>query len=413
MQETIAQDRALPARARRDRTVVRAAGLVLSIDLHDDIAAIAPFWDEIAATGARASVFQSFGWLSSWSRTAAAISGETPLVVTARCAEGRLRLLLPLGLEHAGGVTVAGFLGQSHANYGMALVDPALAPGLSRSVVRHLFHAIARDTPIAAVCLDRQPATWLGRPNPFALAGGLVSANDSHVLTLRTPFDDLYAARFSARTRSTLRRKARKVSSLGGYRMSDARDAAQRLDWTSRFLEAKSRQLRNGGIADLFGDPALIAFYRSLAALPETAAPRVGISALEAGGEVGAIALTIDDGDRRYLLNTALVSDGLREWSPGLLLLTDCIASAATAGLTHYDFGPGAATYKSAWAPDVVPLMTTILPLRATGLPVAGWITAAALAKRTIKRNPALWALARQTRRRLFGAGAHQAELVP
>lgn len=405
MQETIAQDLVLPARERSKRAVVRAAGHTLALDFHDDLDKIASYWDEIAATGARASVFQSFGWLSAWTNTAAAISGEAPLIVSARCAQGRLRMLLPLGLERVAGQTVAGFLGQAHANYGLALLDPEISPSLTTADVRGLFHAIAQTVPIAAVRLDRQPATWLGQPNPFARAGGLVSANDSHVLALRMPFDDLYADRFSTRTRSTLRRKARKAADLGGFRIAEARDDAQRLDWMATFLQSKSRQLREGGIGDLFGDPALIAFYRSLATRPQTAAPRISISAFEAAGEIGAIALTVDDGHCRYLLNTALVSEGLRDCSPGLLLLTDSIASAAAAGCTDYDFGPGAAAYKTAWAPEVLPLVTTIFPLSASGVPIASWMSAAAIAKRTIKRNPALWSMARRTRRRLFGDG--------
>mgnify|MGYP000324202965 CR=1 FL=1 len=395
----------LPARMRGRRRTTSAAGLALTLDIHDDLDHIAPYWDEIAATGARASVFQSYGWLSAWARTAAAISGELPLIVTARCPQGRLRMLLPLGLERVGGQTVAGFLGQSHANYGLALLDPQFSDRLSSHDVRNLFRAIAEIVPIAAVRLDRQPASWLGRPNPFALTGGIVSANDSHVLGLQFPFDELYASRFSARTRSTLRRKARKAAGLGKYSLSEAADAAQRCHWTSTFLAAKSRQLREGGATDIFNDPALIAFYRTLARRSHRTDPQISISALEAGGQIGAIALTIDDGGRRYLLNTALVSDTLRDCSPGLLLLTESIASATAAGCTAYDFGPGDAAYKLAWAPEVVPLVTTVLPLRVSGLPAASFMTAAAVAKRTIKRNPGLWSLAQLTRRRLFGAG--------
>lgn len=404
MQETIADDRVSPARDRRRASVLHTSSLTLTLGFHDDIDAIAPFWDEIAATGARASVFQSHGWLSAWAQTAAAVSGEQPLVVTARCAGGRLRMLLPLGLMRTAGVTIAGFLGQSHANYGLALVEPQLSACLIRSDIRRLFREIARVSAIDAVILDRQPATWNGRPSPFAAAGGLISANDSHVLRLRMPFEGLYAERFSARTRSTLRRKARRLAELGSYRLSEARDGAQRLAWTELFLDSKSRQLRDGGIADIFADPALRAFYRHLAARPDGSRPRLSISAIEAGGSVGALILAIDDGDCRYLLNTALAAGSLREYSPGLLLLTDDIATAAAARIAHYDFGPGAAAYKAAWAPDVIPLVTTVIPVSAAGLPFAAWTTATALAKRTIKRNPSLWSLTRQARRHLFGA---------
>lgn len=311
-------------------------------------------------------------------------------------------MLLPLGVTRVAGQPVVGFLGQSHGNYGLALVEPQLSVRLTATDVRAVFHAIARSVPLAAVHLDRQPATWNGRPNPFADAGGLISANDSHVLTMTPSFDAIYASRFSARTRSTLRRKARKLAELGGYRVVVARDPSWRKELIARFLAAKSRQLRDGGIPDVFGSPGLVAFYQAIASQPEGSSPWIEITAIEAGGMIGAIALTIDESDRRYLLNTALVEDSLRDSSPGLQLLTGDIEGACAARRTHYDFGPGAAAYKSAWAPDVVPLVTTIFPLSSLGAPIAAWMTAAALAKRTIKRNPVLWSLARDTRRRLF-----------
>ncbi len=408
MHEMTAGYRIGRANEQRGGSRVSAGGLALTLELHSDIDAHAPLWDEITAAGARASIFQSHGWLSAWTRTAAAQSGETALVVTARCADGRLQMLLPLGITRVAGQPVAGFLGQSHSNYGLALVEPQFAERLTAADVRGLFRAIARTVQLTAVRLDRQPASWNGRPNPFA-AGGIVSANDSHVLPMTQPFDEFFAERFSARTRSTLRRKARKLSGLGGYRISPASDAARRMELIALFLAAKSRQLRDGGIPDVFGDPGVVAFYRALAGQPPGSPQAIEITALEAGGMIGAIALTIDEGDRRYLLNTALLDENLRESSPGLLLLTGDIEDACAAGRTHYDFGPGAAAYKSAWAPEVVPLVTSIFPISSAGAPLAAWMTAAAIAKRTIKRNPKLWSLARDTRRSLFGTGLNGA----
>ncbi|MEQ1711369.1 MAG: GNAT family N-acetyltransferase, partial [Hyphomicrobium sp.] len=349
--------------------------------------------------------FQSHDWLSAWAKTAAAQSGETALIVSARSADGRLQVLLPLGITRVAGQPVAGFLGQSHANYGLALVEPQIAERLTAADVRGLFRAIAGSVQLTAVRLDRQPAIWNGRPNPFATAGGIVSANDSHVLPMTQPFDEMVAGRFSARTRSTLRRKARKLAGLGGYRITQAGDTARRMELIALFLAAKSRQLRDGGIPDVFGDPGVVAFYRALAGQTPGSPQGIMITALEAGGMIGAIALTIDDGDRRYLLNAALMDENLRESSPGLLLLTGDIEDACAAGRTHYDLGPGAAAYKSAWTPELIPLVTTIFPLSSAGAPLTAWMTAAALAKRTIKRNPTLWSLARNSRRSLFGTG--------
>lgn len=404
MQELTAGRYFARAAAPRDAPVIEIAGQAVTLEFHHKLDGLAPLWDEIALSGAEASVFQSYDWLVTWARTAAAASNERPLIVVARATGGELKLVLPLGIETVAGLPVAGFLGQSHASYGLALIEPDFAARMNSAGIRALFNAVARRVPIAAVRLDHQPATWNGRPNPFAVGNTWVSANDSYVLALDGRFSDLYAGLFSARTRQTLRRKWKRLGDLGGLRTRHASNAADRTRLLETFLAAKSQQLREGGIGDLFSDPGIVAFYRELAEVKIGGTYVLDICSIEAGGEIGAIVLLVSHRGRRYLLNTALCSPRLRDGSPGLQLLTRDIEHADTTGLESYDFGPGAAAYKSAWNPQSVPLLTRVFPITAAGAPLVAHMTATVVVKRTIKRNPAIWQFARNLRRNLFGA---------
>lgn len=400
-----------PARGRPACNRVAIGRLELTLDVHASLDGLEPLWHEIAAAGAKASVFQSHAWLATWARTAGRHAGEAPLVVAARDAVGRLCLLLPLGVRRhtPARLAVAGFLGQSHASYGLPLIAPTLAEALGPADVGKLFTAIARSTEIDAVNLERQPAYWGGRVNPFAAEGGIVSANDSYVLVLDRDFAGLHERLFSSRTRSTLRRKIRRLESLDGHRIGAVEHGADRHRLVDVFLAAKSRQLRESGAPDIFADPGIASFYRALLDLPRESALRLEVVAVEAAGETGAVSLMVEEDGRRYLLNTALVAPGLRDVSPGLILLTRDIESASARGCGAYDFGPGAADYKHAWQPDPVPLVTTVLPLSAAGYALAALMSSTVAAKRTIKRTPALWSAARALRRGLFGSAGGRA----
>ncbi len=401
--------RVTQARARLLPEAVTLGERAVTLGVYRTLDGLAPLWNEIERTGARASVFQSHGWLAAWERTAAREDGEVPLVVTARDCGQKLRLILPLGVTSRtpARLAVAGFLGQGHANYGLPLVDPAVAGSIRAGEIRRLLAAVARGSDLDAASLERQPAHWDGRPNPFA-AGGIVSANDSYVLPLEADFAALHARLFSSRTRSTLRRKTRRLAGHRGFRHGPAVEPEQRTRLLDAFLATKGRQLREGGIADIFAAPGLAAFYREILAHRCGTLPPLEIVAIEAEDGIGAIALLIEADGRRYLLNTALGSGPLRDASPGLVLLTGDIERAATRGCHAYDFGPGAAAYKAAWQPEPVPLVTTLVPLSTRGVPLVTAMAAALYVKRTIKRTPLLWSMARALRRGAFGRSPPQ-----
>lgn len=363
----------------------------LEIAVADRLDGLRPDWELLGAT-ARFSAFQSWAWLETWCAIAAPAIGERPVIVIGRDDAGTARIILPLGITRRMGLAALGWLGQSHANYGMGLLAPELAMRLEAAEVQALLARIARAAGADVVHLARQPSSWDGIDNPFAALGRTRDVNDSYVLGLERDFAGQEARLFSSRTRASLRRKERKLAGLGEVRFLTGREYTG--DLVESFLVQKRGQLAEAGIVSDFDQPAICDVYRKLAR-----AGGLDVHALCVGGEPAATVVATTHQGRVYMLNTSISAGRAREASPGALLIRHHVATAAGSGATHYDFGPGEAAYKRDWEPQVVALTTTVLAVTARGAALAAALGAVRAAKRTIKRTPVLWSIAKRVRR--------------
>ncbi len=392
------------ARARLSAAVLD--GLGLSLEVYDDLASALPLWGEIDAP-AVASAFQSPAWLTAWTRSAPADDAERPLIVAGRSSSGRLLFILPLALTSTMGTTVLRFLGQPHANYNLGLYDAQFIAGVRPWEMRAALAALSRLRPFAAVHFAEQPRRWNGFDNPLASLSPQRAANESYQLALAPDFDAWYDTQFSSRTRATMRRKARRLEEAGPVMFARVTDATERLQSIEAFLAAKSPQLREQGLGDPFSDPRVGAFYRALVT-PDSGAG-LDVVALRAGRRVVAIELVLNGDGRAYLLNSVVTDESFAECSPGALLLKHDIETASRQGHVAFDFGPGKGAHKSAWKPGTVELCASVFAMNPAGLPAVALLSAANLAKRTIKSSPVLWSAARSLRRRLKGRLPDQA----
>jgi CelD/BcsL family acetyltransferase involved in cellulose biosynthesis len=226
-----------------------------------------------------------------------------------------------------------------------------------------------------------------------------------HVLVEPSPVIDLtegYDAWFEAR-RSASRRSIRSVGQqgrrlerdLGPMHLAyDIRDA----DSLHRLIDWKSEQFRRTGKPDLFAQPAIVQLVEDLF---EARAPGFEgkLSMLYAGDQP--VAATFDLSSPTFLAGWFAAYDArFATYSPGTHLLLHMAREAAAAGIRTIDLGRGSGTYKD--------------KLKSRDQAVAeGWVerpTAAALlrraqrmpaylARRAVFDNPALYRMARRTRR--------------
>ena len=393
MQEAvaIARDaaRMQPRLGRAGDAPLRFAGLAISVT--DDLDGFQADWEALGTT-ARFSAFQSWAWLEAWCVIAAPAIGERPVIVIGRDDAGSPRLILPLGVTRRLGLKALGWLGQSHANYGMGIIAPDLAPRLEPAQVQALLARVARMAGADVVHLARQPSVWDAIANPFAALAATRDVNDSYILALEPDFAAQEAGLFSARTRAGLRRKERKLAGFGEVRVLSGSARAEAL--IESFLAQKRGQLAEAGVASDFDRPAICDVYRAMAR-----AGILDVHALSVSGEPAATVVAARHQGRVYMLNTSLAEGRVREASPGALLIRHHVETAASGGATHYDFGPGDAPYKRDWEPKVVALTTTVLAVTARGAALAAALGAVQATKRTIKRTPVLWSLAKRVRR--------------
>jgi CelD/BcsL family acetyltransferase involved in cellulose biosynthesis len=356
-----------------------------SVELSRSMAGFEADWRRLEALSG-ASLFQGFDYLSAWVQTAAAASGEEPIFAVGRRGS-EVAFILPMALTRRHGARVLTWLGQEHSNYGMALADPTAFDG---SDVDALILAVARAVKAGLVHLDKQPAEWAGRANPFALSRhSRLSANDTFVATLDEDFPTLHGRLFSSKTLAGLRRKQRRLEEQGDVVFGVPGPGAGRQDIVDWFMVEKRQQLAETGRSSPFDPPQIQALYAALAR------DEHGFIAedLTVSGQRIATGMTAHQGEAAHLINTVHVGGDFAKFSPGTLLLHRMVASAHERGARIYDFGPGELPYKLEWDPKVIGLHTSISLVSPTALPAYLVAVAMSAAKTRIKRDPKLMRL--------------------
>jgi CelD/BcsL family acetyltransferase involved in cellulose biosynthesis len=396
---------AVPGRV--DTAGAGTAAAVARVEVLRDLAAAEPIWRSLQHE-AVTTPYQHFDFLAAWQRHVGPHLRTAPFIVVGCDARGRALFLWPLGIRRAHGLVVAEFLGGKHANYNFGLWRKDVARSLAATDLRRLLKTVgAADGGPDLLRLFRQPATWDGTPNPFALLPHQTSVDDCPRLILSGTGEEVLAQQLSGAMRSRLRNKERKLQKLPGYRYFRAADAEEALRLLAAFFPAKASHMAAQGLRNVFAEPGMEDFLRALAdRVAGGERPLIEIHALEGGGEMLAFFGAISDGRRLSLMfNTYTLSDHARQ-SPGLILLTRVVASCADRGITSFDLGVGEAGYKAFFCKEPEPLFDSFLPLSAAGHAAAAVERAAFAAKRRIKSTPALYGLVQRARRALRGAKA-------
>jgi CelD/BcsL family acetyltransferase involved in cellulose biosynthesis len=366
-----------------------------------DITQIEGFWRDFQ-TSAVCHVFQTFDFIANWSRHVAPTLDITPVFVTGRSHTGELVYLLPLGIRRTiVGRTVC-WLGGEQADYHGGLFDPLFLAHISgdRAALRQfLDDAIEAAGGANLVNFVRMPAKFGGMENPFLSLPFHRNANGAHATELESDWSTYYKAKRGSGWRRTDRKKARQLSENGDVSLVIARDRKM----AERFLEALFVQKRDGlartGVADMFAPQGVKDFYRSLAldSIPERGP--VQLAALLCGDRITAISYGLIHADTYYYVLHSYDLGELAEYSPGRQLMYLLMQWCFDNGIGQFDFTIGDEPYKAQWCENEMELFNTALPLSALSATAAGAIRIRESAKRQIKNDPALWAMAVRARR--------------
>ena len=363
-----------------------------TVEVHADAAPVLDAWAELEQV-APCSIYQTRAWLLPWIDWLAAPAGLSPRLVLARAADGRPVALLCLGLRKRGSLRVASWLGGKDANLHMALVAPS--PSWTRREVTRLLQAtgraLGREAP-ALLMLVNQPHAWACLANPFAMLPHQASPSAAYATALMADTDKLFAQRLSSDARKKLRKKEAKLAALGPVAHVIASSETERGEVLDAFLALRNARFRAQNIASPFEAEEMAAF---IAAASGREQPGIELHALKVGARIVAVyGGAAWQGQWSGMFNAFDTDPAIAASSPGDLLLQRIVAKCCRDGLQRFDLGIGAARYKAALCDEEVALFDTFVPLSAAGHALKLALAAKQTAKRAVKRDPRLYALA-------------------
>lgn len=339
----------------------------LKLQIYDDPSVIAGAWMTLEAT-ALGTVFQSYGWVSSWCRTAAGPMGEEPVIACWSDQNGPA-IIWPMALTRWGGFRILTWLGQGYTNYNMGLYRDGIAGSIDAARLYMMETELARLVPRAvAFHLIDQPVVWNGFPNPHALLPHDPSANISYEMPLQVEPEALFRSALSKDTRRRLERLERRLNERAEVEYGWAQTHEQRLQNLSVFLRQKSTQFEDLGVADVFAHSAIQNFYSEL--YTEASGLPFESAYLKIGQEIVATSNGIQFQDRFYHLTLSMKLEHDQTHSPGRLLARHHIAHQCRTGTKNFDFGPGAGRHKLAWHPRAIAYFESYRSLGKRGMGV-------------------------------------------
>jgi CelD/BcsL family acetyltransferase involved in cellulose biosynthesis len=383
MADPEAPARAVKAASNPDRITVHAAS-------PEAIAAYGRFADTAICAPPQSAV-----WVAAW---LAAVTRDGVILMVEE--NGRTVFAMALEIVARGPFRIVRLAGATHANGNFAPADPEWLARDPAEAIRRLPAALAAARPdIDALVLERLVQDHAGFRNPLLALGHSRSPNVALAVDLKGGFADLVSGPRGKRKRKKHRSQLRKYEAAGGFRRVEAGNVDEVDRLLDAFFEMKAVRFRKAGIANVFGEPDIQAFFRKLFrdALPFAPKPFV-LHALEVGGRIRAVTGSSRTTGRLICDFSAIADDEMTQASPGDFLFFENIREACDQGLAVFDFSVGDEPYKRLWCDIETRQMDVTAPLTAKGrLLVAALRTTAAL-KARIKESPAIWRLVKSLR---------------
>ncbi|MFN8830293.1 MAG: GNAT family N-acetyltransferase [Labrys sp. (in: a-proteobacteria)] len=383
----------------------------LSVCVSEDVVRLRADWLALERT-ALASPYQRFDFIVAWLTHAAEAANVVPRVGLVRDGDGALVAILPFGLRRGSLTRIGVYLGGSHVNFGLPLIDRTVLDRLTPDAVAAILSDYCAASGLDALHLVNQPETWAGRAHPFAGIGlSQAAPSDGFVADLGSDYAAFQASRLSKeRGQKFVRKRTRLIEAGVGFPAETLATTSQS-DLIDVFLAQKAGQFARMGVADPFAEPGVAAFLKAATeALPGGDAA-LEMRALIQDGQPIAILGGIPSADAYSLLLMSYdAASPLTRYSPGEVLLADTMREMQERGVRCFDFGVGEALYKSVWSTERVALFDSFIAGTARGHAAIGVLRATRNAKRWIKRHPRWLALARRVQMSLKRRPASSAE---
>lgn len=335
-------------------------------------------------------------WVDEWAQHV-----NDDIVFLSLSAGGREILRLPLEVVTESLGRVASPVGGRHANGCFPALLPDADLPAPADLTRMIAAALSKARPdIALIDLPRLQPHVMGHANPLILPHSPVSPNIALAVDLTGGFDETLLRHSGKRKRKKHRTNERKFREQGDIRVHAATEAESARRMLDTFFELKAQRFAAMGIEDVFADPAVQTFFRSLyGERTWRRDPAFVLHALEVGGEIRAITGSSLCGERVICEFSAFRPDPKENTSPGDYLFFEAIRWACEHGFKIYDFSVGDEPYKRLWCDIETVQRDTLIPLNARGRLLAAMRNGTSSLKRQIKNTPPLWSAYKSLRK--------------
>jgi len=353
-------------------------------------------YEQLCADGVFAPA-QSLLWVRNW-----IIHAKPDALIAAIIVNDRPVFALALEVVRSGPFRIARFMGGSHANGNFPATQRSHKASIAIREVISAIHATRPD--IDAILLERVATTLDGVENPLLALPHMPSPNLALAVELDGGFDAVLERSAAKHLAKRYRRQQRKFNAAGGAHRIVARSPQEVTGIFDAFLDMKAARFRELGVADVFEDPDIRAFFQALFvdALEEPR-PSFVLHGLKVGDRLCAVTGTSVCGQRLICEFGSIASTGVPGSSPGEFLFFDNIREACENGYRIYDFSVGDEPYKRSWCNIETHHVDIVLPLTAKGRILTAATRLAARLKAFVKGNPAMWGLIKTVRRRTAG----------
>ena len=357
--------------------------------------------------------FQNFDWINAWFESKNQDLKVKPFIILG-FKEGALQFILPFASETYFGLKRLSWAANEVNDYNCPLIKTEFLPQLTVATVGKIYQHIALHiSDIDVFNLTRQPKFLAGIANPFVSTDARSSSCDSHSIRLDSNWSSLYAQQRSAKSRSRLRQKTRRLKRAGNLRFMAIR-GPQLQACIDRILQWKSVQLEQKGERNPFDkrsqDPlsgsVLTQTIKQFADVDTENNP-LRVYGLFLDGEMIAGLIAFVENKTFSLFTMSYGPEVFTNCSAGSILLVKTIELAARTKLHTYDFLAGDEPYKLSWCDEKLDLYDCVFAVTSIGQLVAFSSIARLEVKKSIKASiPAMNFLKKSNRSRLQIQGA-------
>ncbi len=353
--------------------------------------------------------FQNFDWINAWFESKNLSTRAKPLIILG-FKEGQLQFILPFATETYFGLRRLVWAANEVNDYNSPLIKTEFLPQLSTAIVGEIYQHISRHiSGIDVFYLTRQPKFLAGIANPFVSSNARRSSCDSHSICLDSNWNNLYTQQRSAKSRSRLRQKTRRLKRAGKLHFMAIRGPQLQAS-IDRILQWKSVQLEQKGERNPFDRKSqgsvLTQTIRQFASVDTKNNP-LRVYGLFLDGEMIAGLIAFVEKKTFSLFTMSYGPEVFTNCSAGSILLVKTIELAARAKLLNYDFLAGDEPYKLSWCDQKLDLYDCVFATTGIGQLGAFASNARLEVKKSLKASiPAMNFLKKTNRSRLQIQGA-------